>query len=157
MTTEPNTEQTTPEIQVDSDWKAEAQAEKEKLTAAEQKAEEKAEARQIPEANFRGLLGILASQALMGLGMHQDPSGKGVMVDLEGSKFTIDLLEMLVEKTEGNLTEEEATELKQLTQELQNRFVQIAQLVSAQTQDGATPQSSSPESSAPSGIIDPTA
>ena len=156
MTTEPNTEQSAPEIQVDSDWKAEAQAEKEKLTAAEQKAEEKAEARQIPEANFRGLLGILASQALMGLGMHQDPSGKGVMVDLEGSKFTIDLLEMLVEKTEGNLTEEEATELKQLTQELQNRFVQIAQLVSAQTQEGATPQGADQKANTPSGIIDPT-
>jgi len=107
-------EDTTPEIQIDSDWKAEAQAEKERLSEAEKKVEEKAEARQMPEPNFRGLLGILASQALMGLGMHQDPSGKGVMVDLEGSKFAIDLLEMIKEKTEGNLTEEESAELDQL-------------------------------------------
>jgi hypothetical protein len=161
MSTDSSPDQTTPEIQIDSDWKAEAQAEKERLTQAEQKAEVEAEQRQMPEPNFRGLLGILASQALMGLGMHQDPSGKGVMVDLEGSKFTIDLLDMLVEKTEGNLSEEEATELKQLTQELQNRFVQIAQLVASQVQDGTAPVSpgitASPEAPASGGIIDPTA
>ncbi len=156
MTTDSSQDQTTPEIQIDSDWKAEAQAEKERLTQAEQTAEEKAEQRQMPEPNFRGLLGILASQALMGLGMHQDPSGKGVMVDLEGSKFTIDLLDMLVEKTDGNLSEEEATELKQLTQELQNRFVQIAQLVAAQTQEGV-PGGAPADPPASGGIIDPTA
>ena len=156
MTSEQSTPEDTPEIQVDSDWKAQAKAEKERLTAVEQKSEEKAEARQVPEANFRGLLGILASQALMGLGMHQDPSGKGVMVDLDGSKFTIDLLEMLDEKTKGNLSDEEATELKQLTQELQSRFVQIAQLVAAQMQEGSgsTPVA---EAAASGGIIDPTA
>ncbi|MBC8200915.1 MAG: DUF1844 domain-containing protein [Planctomycetes bacterium] len=157
MTTEPTAEQSTestPEIHVDSDWKAQAQAEKEKLTAVEQKVEEKSQERQTPEPNFRGLLGILASQALMGLGMHQDPSGNGVMVDLEGSKFTIDLLEMLVGKTNGNLSEEEATELKQLTQELQNRFVQIAQLVAAQMQEGTA--GTTTETPPAGGIIDPT-
>ena len=152
MTTEPNQEQATPEILIDSDWKAEAQVEKERLTAAEQKSEEKAEARQMPEANFRGLLGTLASQALMGLGMHKDPSGNGVMVDLEGSKFAIDLLDMLVDKTKGNLSDEESTELKQLSQELQNRFVQIAQLVAAQVQEGGAPPAQTS-----GGIIDPTA
>ena len=150
-------EDTTPEIQIDSDWKAEAEAEKERLSQAEQKAEEKAEARQMPEPNFRGLLGILASQALMGLGMHQDPSGKGVMVDLDGSKFAIDLLEMLQGKTEGNLTEEESAEIKQLITELQSRFVQIAQLVAAQMQEGGTvPEGSTPGGNS-AGIIDPTA
>jgi hypothetical protein len=154
---EQNTADTSPEIQVDSDWKAEAQAEKVRLQDAEQKATEKAEAKQqMPEPNFRGLLGILASQALMGLGMHQDPSGKGVMVDLEGAKFVIDLLEMLQNKTDGNLSEEESTEIKQLVTELQNRFVQIAELVAAQMQQGTATQGT-PEATSPSGIIDPTA
>jgi hypothetical protein len=145
-------EQNTPEIQVDSDWKAEAQAAKERLSEAEQKVEDNAEQRKMPEPDFRGLLGILASQALMGLGMHQDPSGNGVMVDLEGSKFAIDLLDMLVDKTKGNLSDEESTELKQLSQELQNRFVQIAQLVAAQVQEGGAPSAQTS-----GGIIDPTA
>jgi hypothetical protein len=152
MTEESNTEKT-PNIQVDSDWKAEAQAEKERLSEAEQKVEDNAEQRKMPEPNFRGLLGILASQALMGLGMHQDPSGKGVMVDLEGSKFAISLLEMLEDKTKGNLSEEESAEIKQLTAELQSRFVQIAQLVAAQMETGGAPEGEP----APAGIIDPTA
>ncbi|MGY8756610.1 MAG: DUF1844 domain-containing protein [Phycisphaerales bacterium] len=148
-------EHNTPEIQVDSDWKAEAQAAKERLSEAEQKVEDNAEQRKMPEPDFRGLLGILASQALMGLGMHQDPSGNGVMVDLEGSKFAIDLLEMLKVKTEGNVTEEESTEITQLISELQSRFVQIAQLVTAQMQDGGAAAAAG--ETAPSGIIDPTA
>lgn len=167
MSTDSSPEQQTPKIQIDSDWKAEAQAEKERLTEVEHKAEEKAEERKMPEPNFRGLLGVLASQALMGLGMHQDPSGNGVMVDLEGSKFSIDLLDMLVEKTDGNLSEEESTELKQLTQELQNRFVQIAQLVAAQMNESGGPGApgitgaqeipTTPNAPASGGIIDPTA
>ena len=159
MTTEPSQDpaqtESIPEIQVDSDWKAEAQAEKERLSEAEQKVEEKAEARQMPEPNFHGLMSVLTSQALMGLGMHQDPSGKGVMVDLEGSKFAIDLLGMLEEKTAGNLSETELAELKQLLQELQSRFVQIAQLVASQMNEGGT-GASEPATPAAGGIIDPT-
>ena len=102
-------------------------------------------------------MSILASQALMGLGVQQDPSGKGVMVDLEGSKFTIDLISMLEEKTKGNLTEEEAAELKQLAQELQSRFVQIAQLVPSQGEQGGDTISADPNAKSASGIIDPTA
>ena len=155
MSQESSQDPVQPAIQIDNDWKAEAQAEKERLSAAEQKVEEKAEQSKLPEPNFRGLLGILASQALMGLGMHQDPSGKGVMVDLEGSKFAIDLLEMVNTKTEGNLSEEESTEIKQLITELQNRFVQIAELVAAQSQQ---PTTGTPDvSTTPSGVIDPTA
>jgi len=150
-------EEPTPEIQIDTDWKAEAQADKERLADAEKKVEEKTETRQMPEPNFRGLLGILASQALIGLGMHQDPSGKGVMVDLDGSKFAIDLLEMIQIKTEGNLTDEELTEIKQLITELQNRFVQIAQLVAAQVQEGGTPTETGTSPETTVGIIDPTA
>jgi len=146
-----------PKIQVDADWKAEAQSEKERLDKAEKKVEEREEATKIPEANFRGLLGILASQALMGLGVQQDPSGKGVLVDLEGSKFTIDLMGMLQEKTNGNLTEEEEAELKQLITELQSRFVQIAQMVSAQGQENADPSGELEPKTPSSGIIDPTA
>ena len=146
-----------PKIQVDADWKAEAQAEKERLDKAEKKVEERAEVNKTPEASFRGLLGILASQALMGLGVQQDPSGKGVLVDLEGSKFTIDLMGMLQEKTKGNLTKEEEAELKQLITELQSRFVQIAQMVSTQVQGNADPSDELDPKAPTSGIIDPTA
>ncbi|MEE2908622.1 MAG: DUF1844 domain-containing protein [Planctomycetota bacterium] len=125
----------TPEIQVDSDWKAQAQAEKEKMAAAEQ-ANTDAPPRGLPPADFKGLMSILASQAMMGLGMVQDPGGKGVMVDLEGSKFAIDLLDVLQKKTAGNLEESEEKELTQLLTELRSRFVQITQLIAQQAAGG---------------------
>ena len=137
----------TPKIQVDSDWKAEVQAEKEKLAAAETKASTKdADSRgELPPADFKGLMGILASQAVMGLGSMSDPNGGGVMVDLVGAKFAIDLLGVLQDKTTGNLEEQEAAELEQILVELRSRFVQIADLMAQQkagiapTEDGAAP------------------
>ncbi len=149
------TEETPSGLHVDSDWKAEAQREKVRLADAEKKAEEKAEARKMPEANFRGLLGILASQALMGLGTMQDPKSQGVMVDLEGAKFAIDLLAVIEEKTKGNLEPEESAELTELLRELQARFVQIAELVAKQVETGGMAPAAKPESA--TGIIDPTA
>lgn len=160
MTTEPTSQEPQseePKIKVDTDWKTEAQAEKKRLEEVEQKTEEVPETTKLPEASFRGLLGILASQALMGLGVQQDPSGKGVLVDLEGSKFTIDLMSMLQDKTKGNLTQEEAAEIKQLIGELQNRFVQIAQSVSSQEEGHVIPEGESEPQNPASGIIDPTA
>lgn len=131
-----------PEIQVDSDWKAEAQAEKEKLSAeAETAAEEHSQKRQaLPPADFKGLMGLLASQAIMGLGAVQDREGRGVMVDLEGARFAIDLLVVLQEKTKGNLEEEEQKELDTIIPELQSRFVQISELVAQQAAAGVDPK-----------------
>ncbi|MCP3906046.1 MAG: DUF1844 domain-containing protein [Planctomycetes bacterium] len=133
---------TTPKIQVDSDWKAEAQAEKERLMAAEQKQDTEPGAgppgaHALPEASFKTLVGVIASQALMGLGTMQDPQTKGVVVDLEGAQFSIDLLAVLEERTKGNLDEDEARELTQLLAELRTRYVQVGQLVAQQMAAGA--------------------
>ncbi|HRP61667.1 MAG TPA: DUF1844 domain-containing protein [Phycisphaerales bacterium] len=122
----------TPKLHIDSDWKAQAQAEKERLAAKEKEAATQPSAHGLPEASFQALVSVLASQAIMGLGAYADPKSGRVMIDLEGSKFSIDLLAVLEEKTKGNLTAEEAEELKQLLVELRARFVQIAQLVAQQ-------------------------
>jgi len=132
----------TPKIQVDSDWKAEAQAEKDRLIAEEQKqvtepGEPPRGPHAMPDANFKTLVGVLASQALMGLGTMQDPQTKGVVVDLEGAQFSIDLLAVLEEKTAGNLDDDEAAELKQLLVELRARFVQVGQLIAQQMSSAA--------------------
>lgn len=129
-----------PKLHIDSDWKAEAQAEKERLAAQDQARTEKktpaGDARGLPEANLMSLVGLLASQALMGLGTMQDPQSGGVVIDLEGARFSIDLLEVLEKKTAGNLTDEESRELTQLLAELRNRFVQISHLVAQQAESG---------------------
>ena len=133
-----------PKLHIDSDWKAEAQAEKERLAQkASEKADEKAQAGgaapgELPPADFKALMGILVSQAIMGLGAYTDPESGGVVIDLPGAKFAIDLLAVLEEKTAGNLSDEESKELGTVVNELRSRFVQIAQLV-AQQQAGGGP------------------
>jgi hypothetical protein len=128
-----------PKLHIDSDWKAEAQAEKERLAAqAATKSEAKAAGGpgELPPADFQGLMGILVSQAIMGLGAYTDPESGGVVIDLPGSRFAIDLLAVLEEKTKGNLSDDEAKELSAVLGELRSRFVQIAQLVAQQQAAG---------------------
>ena len=153
-----NTEGEAPRIQVDSDWKAEAQAEKERLASAaqDQAAEEAADPAaggQLPPADFRGLMGILASQAMYGLGGMGDPDSGKMMVDLVGSKYAIDLLGVLEEKTAGNLSEEEAKEIGQLLGELRSRFVQIADAIAQQQMQNAT-DPTNPGGANPGGVIE---
>ncbi len=133
-----NQDDPSPKLQVDSDWKAEAQAEKERLAQQEEAKAESGEGRpgELPEASFKTLMGVLASQAIMGLGAMGDPKTGRVMIDLDGAKFNIDLLEVLDEKTKGNLDDDEANDLTQVLTELRSRFVHVAQLVA---QQGAAP------------------
>ena len=137
-----NTPADAPKIHVDSDWKEEAQAEKERLAQKEQERAENSEPKpgELPPANFKSLMGVLASQALMGLGMYGDKETGKAIVDLPGSKFAIDLLGVLQEKCKGNLEEDESKELDQVLTELRSRFVQIAQAVATQgTEDAPAP------------------
>ena len=123
-----------PSIHVDSDWKAQAEAERTRLAAKDAAMDARAaEAgnEQLPPAEFRSLVGLLASQAVMGLGTMADPQGR-VVVDLEGSKFAMDLLQVLHAKTKGNLTPEEAGELDEVLRELGMRFGAIARMVAEQ-------------------------
>lgn len=153
-------------IQVDSDWKAEAQAEKERLAEKEKEMESAREDQKgqagMPEASFRTLVGTLASQAIMGLGAMNDPKTGRVMIDLEGAQFSIDLLSVLDEKTKGNLEKEEGEELTQVLQELRARFVQISQLVAQQAATQGVPSiptpvptSGTPEAPSGPSIIQP--
>lgn len=120
-------------IHVDQDWKAQAQAEKERLEQQDASAGDKPKGgRELPEPDFRGLVGILASQAIMGLGAYGDPKTGKVMIDLDGAQFAIDLLAVLDEKTNGNLTDEESKDLTQVLSELRSQFVHIQQLVAKQ-------------------------
>ena len=138
-----DTESSTPKLHIDSDWKAEAQREKERLAQKEQARAPKPGAagakpgaaggeHELPEPSFRSLVGMLASQAVMGLGAMADPQTNRVIIDLEGSRFAIDLLDVLEQKTKGNLTDEEKKELTQILAELRSRYVQITNLVAKQ-------------------------
>ncbi len=136
---QPNPESERPSLHVDSDWKAQAEAERERLQKLDEAhAQPAQDPGQLPPADFRSIVGIFASQAVGGLGAYQDPESKRVIIDLAGSQFAIDLLAVLEAKTKGNLTAEESAELTAILNQLRAQFVQIAQLVAAQSAAGRT-------------------
>jgi len=120
-----------PKLIIDSDWKAQAQAEKEKLAEQEkQRAQEAghADPHGMPPADFRTLVGMLATQALMYMGAIPDEQGRA-MVALDVAAHYTDMLAMLEEKTKGNLEKEEQEELSEVVRELRARFVQLTGMV----------------------------
>ena len=115
---------------IDEDWKAQAQKEKEALKEQEKLEHEKKEQPQpqMPEANFSGLVSMLATQAFYALGLIR-PEGdedKKVEPDWAVAKFNIDMLAMLEEKCKGNLTDEEVGLLKSTLDQLRMLFVQLS-------------------------------
>ena len=124
-----------PEIAVDDDWKAHAQAEKEKLDEQARKPSRPAEdqeaeggaPRKIPPASFATLVSSLATQAMFAMGSVQDPETNMPIVDLPLAKHHVDALAVLEEKTKGNLTEEETKLLDQVLYQVRMQYVQVAQ------------------------------
>ena len=62
---------------------------------------------EIPEASFLNFLSGLASQALMQLGAVPNPMSGEREVNLPFAQYSIELLRVLKEKTEGNRNDEE--------------------------------------------------
>lgn len=117
-------------IIIDEDWKQEAQRDKENLVEQE-KAEEaekaaKAEAQErpaLPDADISSLVNMLATQAFMALGMIRTKEGDEPTIDLEMAKFNIDTLNVIEEKTKGNLSDNEKEMLDGVLGQLRMAFV----------------------------------
>ena len=62
----------------------------------------------------------------MALGMVPNPVTEKTEQDLPAAKYTIDLLEMLREKTDGNRTDEETKVLMGLLFDLRMRYVEAS-------------------------------
>jgi hypothetical protein len=118
-------------IIVDEDWKQEAQKEKE-ILAAQEEAEEKDKEQEeqprgpLPEGNLAALISMLATQAFFALGLLQIKGQEERKPDLELAKYNIDMLQIIEEKTKGNLTPEEETVLANTLSELRMGYVKIA-------------------------------
>jgi hypothetical protein len=69
---------------------------------------------------------MLYSEALMHLGQVPDPMTGQPHQDLEQAQFTIDLLGMLREKTEGNRTPQESAVLEEILANLRMAFVRAS-------------------------------
>lgn len=77
----------------------------------------------LPEANFMLLVSTFATQAAVGLGQMPNPSTNRTEVDLKQAKFAIDLLQVIEEKTKGNLTKEEDTYLQDFLYQLRMVYI----------------------------------
>ena len=111
-------------IHVDDDWKAQVQAEKaEHNKTADKEADQRGP---LPPVSFTLLVISLATQVRMCLGDIENPANGQKEVDLELAKHNIDLLGMLEEKTQGNLSDQEKKLLDSVLYELRMRYVQLA-------------------------------
>lgn len=76
-------------------------------------------------ADFNSLILSIASTAAIALGMAPDHESGETRIDKNMAKFNIDLLLMLKEKTNNNLSADEAQLMSSLVQDLQNQFIKI--------------------------------
>ena len=130
MTDQPNPPQDK-KIFVDEDWKAQVEAEKEALGRGE-KNEPAGEApgpeeedHPLSPPTLVDLVGSLAMQAMIALGLLANPLTGKAEVRIHQAKHLIDMLDMLQKKTEGNRTAEESETFEHLLHELRLGFLAV--------------------------------
>jgi hypothetical protein len=74
---------------------------------------------------FETLVSYLSTTAMFQLGLIPGPSGEHIPADMPNAKHTLDLLEVLQEKTQGNLTASESRLLDEVLYELRMTFVEM--------------------------------
>lgn len=137
-----------PKLVVDTDWKE--QVAKEKEMAAEtagsddseaaikvddsdanseadvsQASETENEFPPAPPASFEILISMMFTQAMAMLGQMPDPGSGETMVNKPYAKHYIDTLDMLGEKTQGNLSDDEAKILSEALHALRMAYVNV--------------------------------
>jgi hypothetical protein len=82
----------------------------------------------LPEANFLTLVFSLYTHAQIFFGLVPNPISQKIEKDLQQAKYNIDLLGVLKEKTQGNLSREEEQALESILYELRMVYVNIDKL-----------------------------
>jgi hypothetical protein len=101
---------------IDNEWKENVDKEK------TQGGQEKEFMPPIPD--FKFFVSTLSLQASIFLGLIENPVTNQKEEDLSQAKFIIDTLDMLREKTKGNLNEEEGTFFENVLYELKMQYVE---------------------------------
>lgn len=115
-------------IIIDEDWKSSVQAEKEALSADDQQSPQQDQPAggappQMPPASLEMLLTSLATEAMMSMGQLPQFGTDKLEVNLDQARYAIDMIEVLQEKTKGNLSPDEDTGLTNLLHQLRMAFV----------------------------------
>ena len=106
------------------------------------------EAQQLPPMNFITFLGDLVSTAHLYLEGIRNPETDEVIVNLGLVKRIIDSIEMLEEKTKGNLTAPEANFLTNTLYELRMGYIRVVSSQEAAAQEAAAADSTEEETPA---------
>lgn len=137
-----------PKIIVDDDWKAQVEKEKAAATAKPEpssdevlaKETEPAEvaepaektepaadddAGQLPPASLEVHISMLFSQCMAALGQMPGPDGQPTEVNKPFAKHFIDTIEMLQEKTSGNVTDDEKKMMAEVLHAMRMAFVSV--------------------------------
>ncbi len=80
----------------------------------------------LPEPSLKTFVSGLAGQVLINLGLFENPITHKKELDLEQAKYSIDLLQLLMEKMKGNLTAEEEKLMSAILYDLRMRYVEAA-------------------------------
>ena len=135
----------------DESWKEKARQEKEQLSDVPEEAPE------LPPASFLGLIDELSLRVMLALGQIRNPKSPEVYVDLDGGKYTIDTIEMLLEKTKGNLTPEEEAAVSDVLHNLRLLYVHVARATESEPpaagDPGKGPGGQKPEKPGPKIIL----
>lgn len=120
-------------IFIDEDWKSQVAAEKE--AAAQRKSPGDVDASAdashgndmppLPEASFELLVTTFVTEAMVALGQFPHPGTGEMAADPEHAKFAIDMLDVIAEKTKGNLSAGEAQGLEDILHQLRMAFVAV--------------------------------
>jgi hypothetical protein len=108
--------------EVPEEASAKAPEDKEKSDQTDS-AQDREEDIRLPEINFPTFIFSLNSSALVHLGIIEDPASGQKSKNLAMAKQTIDILGMIEEKTQGNLSTDEASMLKHILYELRMIYV----------------------------------
>ena len=117
----------------DESWKEKARKEKEQLSDFPEEIPE------IPPASFLGLIDELSLRVMLALGQIRNPKSPEVYLDLDGARYAIDTIQMLLEKTKGNLAPEEEATVKDVVHNLRLLYVHIARAAASAPPAGGDP------------------
>jgi Domain of unknown function (DUF1844) len=129
-------------IIIDEDWKSQVQAEKEAEKRSQPEAPDVAAAAgepddpPMPPASLELLVSSLVTEALIALGQVPHPATGKASLRRHQAKYLIDTIEMLHQKTKGNVTPEEERFFEQLLHQLRMAFVSLTMPGAADTSVG---------------------
>ncbi|OHD57328.1 MAG: hypothetical protein A2Y33_07540 [Spirochaetes bacterium GWF1_51_8] len=85
--------------------------------------------------NFVSYIMLLYQSGLIALGRIPNPLSTEVDLDIEETKSILDLLEMLKEKTAGNLDDEEIRTLDMVSETLRNGYIEELSKAATENKD----------------------